>query len=270
MERCALCLEHRKLRKSHLMPKSLYKVVRGEKGVVYAVGESGSRYTDRQITTSLLCGACEQMFSQKGEQVVCSECYRGEGNFVLREKLKKVLEESTGWIVPQTVSKDINLSYESYLYFGASIIWRASTGKWPSYGKRVRGGLGVYEEKIRRYLVGETNFPRKVYLLVNVNSDEEDREPNFNLIMDFPRYGKMEGYYFHRFNVPGICFVFIIGGVPRYFEAIFKELGTSILFQEMSFKEKGVFRDFTKDMLKPKGRLREEIEGLISDAFFES
>ena len=119
-------------------------------------------------------GDCEEMFSKKGEQVVCKECYRGKGNFILRDKLKATsemfTEGSKGWIIPQTESRNINLDYEAYLYFGASIIWRASAGKWPSHVGRMRRGLGKYEDKIRRYLLGETDFPKKVFLLIGLNS----------------------------------------------------------------------------------------------------
>ena len=153
MQQCSLCLQYRPLMKSHLIPKSLYRVVRklfpeSEEGIVRATKE-GSSYTDKQVSIPLLCADCEGLFSKKGERVVCRECYRGRGDFILRDKLKATSEMFTvggkGWIAPEIDA--VNLDYEAYLYFGASIIWRTSVGKWPkSIGKR-RGCLGVYEKK---------------------------------------------------------------------------------------------------------------------------
>ena len=269
MQQCSLCLQCRDLKRSHLMPKSFYKVVRRafpeskEQGVVFSTRE-GSSYTDRQVVKPLLCADCEQIFSSKGEQVVCKECYRGGGNFILRDKLKATSEMFTekgkGWIIPSTEAKGISLNHEAYLYFGASIIWRTSVGKWPeSIGKRY-GCLGIYEEKIRRYLIGETDFPSKVFLLIFVNNEEEDQELNFNSIVSFPSCKKLEGYHAHSFVVPGMYFFLIVGRMSGPIEKGFRVADTPILFAERSFKDKEFYEIFPEGVLKPKGRLAREID----------
>ena len=264
MKQCSLCLQSRVLRKSHLIPKSLYKVIRSEDGLVYASRKKGSIYTDKQIAVPLLCGDCEEMFSKKGEQVVCKECYRGKGNFILRDKLKATsemfTEGSKGWIIPQTESRNINLDYEAYLYFGASIIWRASAGKWPSHVGRMRRGLGKYEDKIRRYLLGETDFPKKVFLLIGVNSDDD--ETNFSSAISFPFYEKLQGHHRHIFYIPGVNFIFTIGRMSGIKERAFTATNTPILFDEQSFKESEFFKTLPKEMLEAKGRLANEKDEL--------
>ncbi len=189
MEQCALCLRDRILRKSHLMPKALHKRIRSKDGLVSASTIGGSRYTDKQIRTRLLCDDCEGMFSKKGEGIVCRECYGGKGNFILYDKLKAGLEmfaeKGGGWIVPQKLPKNINLDYEAYLYFGASIIWRASAGRWPRDVGSLYGCLGSYEDKFRRYLLGEVDFPENVFLTISVNNDEEEEEGGFNSIAKY-------------------------------------------------------------------------------------
>ncbi|MCY3665835.1 MAG: hypothetical protein OXH81_09275 [Gemmatimonadetes bacterium] len=135
----------------------------------------GSAYTDSQVATPFLCDTCEEILSKNGERTVCGECYRGNGKFILRDKVKATLdmftEEGKGWINPIKEAK--NLDFGAYLYFGASIIWRASAGKWPDYIGKMRGSLGDrYQEELRRFLLGETGFPSKIYLLVGINNDE--------------------------------------------------------------------------------------------------
>lgn len=271
MERCGLCLQDRILRKSHLMPKSLYKALRSKDGIVSASTIEGSKYTDRQVTARLLCDDCEEMFSQKGERIVCRECYRGSEGFILRDKLKATSEMFTkggkGWLIPQRESKNVKLNYEAYRYFGTSVIWRASAGRWPNYAGRLRGCLGGYEEKIRKYLIGETDFPEKVFLLVVVNNDEGEKSMSFNSIMCFPFYEKLEGHHKHLFYIPGVLFVFIIGRKSGEKEEVFRKANTSILFLEESFKEIGFPRSWPRKMLRPKGRLAKEAGHLIPDVF---
>ena len=232
MERCALCLKDRKLRKSHLMPKSLYRIVRGEEGIVSASRERGSIYTDKQVAEYLLCDDCEGMFSRKGESVVCGECCRREEGFILREKLKEsgaFTGGGKGWLMPERES-NINLDYKEYLYFGASILWRASAGRWPRYVGRMRGNLGSYEEKIRKYLLGELDFPRNVFLLVFASSDEEeDEEINFNSVITFPFYRKLRGQHWHFFYVPGIKFVFLISRMSGVLEKKLREANVPVV-----------------------------------------
>ena len=137
MSRCGLCLQDRVLKKSHLMPKSLHKVLRnaspesGKDLVFFSTKEGSSWYTDHQVKTPFLCGTCENLLSKEGEKTVCGECYRGNGKFILRDKVKKVsailTEGGQRWINPIKETTDLNS--DAYLYFGASVIWRASAGK---------------------------------------------------------------------------------------------------------------------------------------------
>lgn len=269
MERCGLCLQPRKLKKSHLMPKSLHKAIRGDHGLVRASTTEGSIYTDKQAVRTFLCEDCEGMFSRKGERVVCKESYRGKGNFVLREKLREEIErfgeKDKFWIMPKTESS--SLDYEAYLYFGASIIWRASAGNWPIYAGKTKGGLGKYEEKIRRYLVGQAAFPEKVFLIVGVNKADDDEEPSFNSVIVSPCYEKLKGYHQHTFYVPGISFVFIIGRMSGRIERLFRRTNTSVIFIEMPFRENRFFQTLPRKMLDPKGRLKEEVGDSMEELF---
>ena len=57
-------------------------------------------------------------------------------------------------------------------YFAASILWRGSAHQW-RFGKQLltRISLGPYEEELRQYLLGQTQFPRNAVLAVDVIAD---------------------------------------------------------------------------------------------------
>ena len=256
MERCGLCLQDRPLRKSHLMPKALYKIARGRGvGLVYASRVEGSRYTDEQIAKPFLCDDCEGMLSRKGEQIVCRECYRGKEGFILQEKLRATGKD---WMLPQ-VGSNTGVDFEAYLYFGASVIWRASAGKWPKKVGRMRKGLGEYEERIRKYLVGETDFPKNVSLLIGVNMDKEEEELGLSYTISFPFYEKQEGHHDHIFYIPGVNFTFKVGKMSGEIGRFLKKRIMPIMLVETSFNENKFFKTLPEKMLEPKGRLEKDV-----------
>ena len=270
MSRCGLCLQDRVLRKSHLMPKSLYKVLRnafpesGKDLVFSSMEERSSVYTDNQVVTPFLCDACEGILSRKGEQTVCRECHRGHGKFILRDEVKKasaiLTEGGERWINPIKETTDLNS--DVYLYFGASVIWRASAGKWPDSIGKTRGSLGgKYQEELRRFLLGETGSPSKIYLVVYVDGDE-DTIP----IMAFPTHKKYPGHHSHVFYIPGIKFSFIVGSVIGAIGRAFKQEKTQVLFVEYSFRKSRDYQtlaDNTKTAVTPRGRLAKDVKSRV-------
>ena len=218
--------------------------------------EGNSWLTNNQVKTPFLCGTCENLLSKKGEKTVCGECYRGDGKFILRDKVKKasaITEGDKRWINPIKETTDINS--DAYLYFGASIIWRSSAGKWSEKIGKTQGSLGEkYQEELRRFLLGETGFPSKIYLLVSVDGDGDE---DINPIVTFPTHEKSLGRHYHDFDIPGIRFSFFFGSVRG-----FKEHKTQVLFVEYSFSKSKHFRTLAFDIAKtkPRGRLADEAD----------
>ena len=270
MSRCGLCLQDRVLRKSHLMSKSLYRALRyarpeSRNDLVLSSMEQGSSvYTDNQVVTPFLCDACEGILSSGGEQTVCRECHRGHGKFILRDEVRKatatIAVGDERWINPIRESTDLNS--DAYLYFGASVIWRASAGKWPDSIGMTRGALGVkYQEELRRFLLGETDFPSKIYLVVFVDGDE-DIIP----IMAFPTHTKYSGHYGHVFYIPGVKFSFIVGSVTGGIGRAFKQERTEILFAEYSFRKSKDFQALAANattVVTPRGRLAKDVKSRV-------
>ena len=146
----------------------------------------------------------------------------------------------------------------TYLYFGASVIWRASAGKWPDYIGKTWGSLGdKYQEELRRFLLGETCFPSNIYLGVYV-----DRDKDILPKVAFPAHQKYPGHHIHFFYIPGIKFVFTIGSVTGAIGRMFEKEKTRVLFVEYFFKKSKDFQALAgaTKILTPKGRLAKDVK----------
>ena len=86
-------------------------------------------------------------------------------------------------------------------------------------------------------------------------------------MMSFPFYEKLEGHHRHIFYIPGVCFVFIVGRKSGEKERLFRKANTSMLFLEESFKELGFPKSWPKKMLKPRGRLANEVGHLFQTLY---
>ncbi|OBX34995.1 hypothetical protein A8U91_04058 [Halomonas elongata] len=81
-EKCELCGEYSALKKSHLMPKSIYKAIARtfqphDSALVWASKSQKSvYYSNSRIKKKLLCGACEDRFNKHGEKYVVGKCMK--------------------------------------------------------------------------------------------------------------------------------------------------------------------------------------------------
>jgi len=262
---CGLCKKEKELKKSHLMPKSLYGAIRnafpkeGKEIVSAKLEQRSANYSDYQVKKPFLCGSCEQRFNRKGENVVTRECHRGAEKFTLLDKVQSSEErynlEGERWIDPNKIE---SIDYQAYSYFALSVIWRASAGEWPKNVGVLKNTLGMkYEKLIRKYLLGESDFPNNIYTAVYVDRDE-DCFP----FMGFPTATKKNGYHHHIFFIPGVKFSILIGSKVGSVEELFKTSNTSIYFVEYSFRKSKDFKQvekFLKHETKAKGRLAKDI-----------
>lgn len=211
---CSLCLKRAVLQESHLLPAAVYRLIRDQSGAgksspVHLTTKKSFR-SDKQIKEYFLCRKCELRFSVNSENYVLGQCDRQNGQFKLRELLrcasvlcdlgKEKLYEVTALLGGKT---------EQYLYFGASVFWRAAARSWTLRGTRVAPiKLGKYQEELRLYLIGKAGFPADGRLVVNVSSDNRTgvatppREWNLKL-------RQHEGPYY-KFYILGILFTLIL------------------------------------------------------------
>jgi len=261
---CGLCLKEKELRESHLIPKSIYKAIRNsfpdeEGGILIGrTIDKHIKYTDYQIKNHFLCNECEGILSKYGEVIVSPECHHGKNKFRLLDKLNSETPrhdfEDQIWYIPDDKSA---INTKAYLHFGASVFWRASAGNWKDGIGKYKNALGSrYQEELRKFILGETSFPKNMYLGIYVDSDI-DIVP----FVSFPEVSKKDGYHHHIFYIPGIKFSLIVGNKTKV-SKMAKHFNTQIFFIKYSFKKHPDYRllhHTVNDVFVPKGRLNKEI-----------
>ncbi|WP_211314285.1 hypothetical protein, partial [Celeribacter halophilus] len=90
---CALCLQERELKNSHIMPQSMYRAAGRagepfESDLIHVDHMRGTAVrTSKQLKQKLLCESCEDKFSRIGEDYFARICFQGAGTFELRGEL---------------------------------------------------------------------------------------------------------------------------------------------------------------------------------------
>jgi hypothetical protein len=170
--------------------------------------DHGITQDSRQVTAYLMCHDCEQRLNKNGENWFLANCSRKSGFRLLSR-----LEDST----PVTVLPNrkiyhaaaiSGINVQALAYFAASMFWRSSVHPWKMDG-RVSGGidLGQYEEELRTYLMGETEFPEHCVLLVSV----PDKSTPFTGFTLAPYGGRREGHRIYKLLVLGVGFYLLVG-----------------------------------------------------------
>ena len=207
---CRLCLNNGILKDSHLLPKSMYKLMHSSnssKTAPYLITNQKIHQTSQQVKQYLLCGDCEQRFSKKGETWVMRNCWRSEDQFHIKEILDKTepLISSDG--LKAYAGADIpDLDMDKLVYFGASIFWRASVSEWYIESEKIHISLGPYEEPLRLYLLDLAPFPKNMVLEVCVS---ELKKMDLSLLPKSSRTKK--GCYRYKFIIPGLYFTLLVG-----------------------------------------------------------
>jgi hypothetical protein len=211
---CGLCRSDTELRNSHLLPASVYKLARTPDHAdpnPIVVTARGAVSSSRQVVSHFLCASCEERFERGGETYVLSQCARQGGSFEIRSKLRSTepLVADERWEMFDAVPL-LGSDTEQYLYFAASVFWRASAKAWtfgPSSPRRCIDLGDRYQEEFRLYLLGLAPFPPRARLFVHVWSDHDDK---FTSLV--PSTFRIKGTHRHKFCIPGISFILFVGG----------------------------------------------------------
>jgi len=207
---CALCRSTADLQESHLIAAGFYRLMREEASVnpnPIVISGGMARATSNQIKMGLLCRACEQRFNDNGENYVLANCARQDGSFGLRDSLirRTPFHQEEGLAIYDLCH--LPGVADQLLYFGASVFWRASVGRWKDRDRNLPLiSLGRYEEEFRRYLLGEAPFPQKVALILHISKEAQP-----DMTVAFPCTNRDSGFFRHKFYVLGLSFIMYVG-----------------------------------------------------------
>lgn len=265
MDKCGLCKKVSVLKISHLMPKGLYKTVtktfepHDDAPVWISKSQRSACYTNKQITKKLLCGVCEDLFNKHGEKYVMQQCIKKTNRF----ELKKILD---GVSPSVKVDNDYffhpddcaDLKSDKYLYFITSTAWRVTSTDWGNDDiKRLHGALPQeFVKSIKSYLLGETDFPKNIYIIVFVDNDI-DPIPFMSLPV-----GELSEVMHLSVFIPGVKFNIFFGEkADEKVSFHFNKLDTNILFMYRSFRESSDFEEMRRLLnseVTSKGKLAKE------------
>jgi hypothetical protein len=209
---CALCLtKAAELQDSHYLPAGVYRVLRDETSPdgnpnPILLGQESAVQTSKQITDYLLCRECEQRLNRNGESYFLQICWRRNGF-----RLHAILDSATPAFVTDrfriyAAAKIPEINVEAISYFAASVFWRASVHHWKRY-EDAQIDLGPYEEQLRKYLMGDADFPNDCTLWVSVS----DKITPFTGSSFVPYGGRINGQWQYTLFALGIGFQLFIG-----------------------------------------------------------
>jgi uncharacterized CHY-type Zn-finger protein len=206
-DKCRLCFEVHPLRNSHFLPRGMYKVMRDTDDPKHVILRPGrTSRTTKQVRDYLLCDECEERFNSRGERWVLANGLQKCGEFPLQAMLKAAEPTVRGeQFLAFSGLTTPGVSADSLVYFAASVFWRSAVHDW-GVGHRVN--LGVYEEQLRRYLLGLTGFPQHAALVVFVTDQIKPIAAATT-----PSGGRVQdgSYFQYKFHLPGLQFFLVLG-----------------------------------------------------------
>ena len=212
---CDLCQEpDKKPRKSHFLPAGFLRRLRGDEQDKdknpYLMSLNWVGQTSKAATQPLLCCDCEERFNKGGERWVVANAYNPRtAAFPLRDLLgsaKPILAGPHGGAY--NASRVPGVDIEKLVYFGASVVWRATVRSW-RVQKEVYSQLSIelkYQEELRLYLLGRGDFPADAVSVVYVSPS-----PVPPLSAAYPERLDEGTYVNYRFYVPGLWFQLVLG-----------------------------------------------------------
>jgi hypothetical protein len=192
MLKCKYCGEiFPKLAKAHIIPRSFYKVVRGDDkySIELTIGESYENKKNWQSgihDSKIICEECEKLFCE----------FDTHGYKVLSEALsqKKIWHDSNGHTCAYLVEK---VDYHKLKLFFLSMLWRAHAST-HIFWEHVK--LGCHESIIRSCISKKIGLSHDDYEVIMFHPLNQSYS---NLIIP-PWPQEFYGVNFYRFYLPGV------------------------------------------------------------------
>jgi hypothetical protein len=201
--KCRLCLtDNSNLLESHFMPAALYP----KNKRITSFTQSTTTADPTEVKAYLLCSECEGKFNRNGESEVlrwiAPRALR-KGSFPLLARLKNAQILLHGADLTIYAGRSVGIDTDKFAYFALSVLWRAAVHQrtLPDGTLTTPRDLGVYEEPIRKFLMGEKPFPLEAVVVVTVCTDPLSQEHWMH-----PMFGMEEGCMTFPFLALGVIF----------------------------------------------------------------
>ncbi len=213
MKTCALCLEERKLCKSHVVPDFIFKRLKEMDGCFHVYRESarGFKTFGRTFTQKLLCSDCENLFS-KWESY--ASLFFGDKIQLSGKKRGSHLELG-------------GADYKKLKLFYMSLLWRfaITTNPWMQ-----SHDLGPHKERLRELLIAEDPAEPWRYgcTLMAVLANNQHVP---DLIVP-PSKVRVDGHWCTRLVVGGFILVYLVSSHPpnAHRQSMFLQRNGTFLF----------------------------------------
>lgn len=201
MDQCRLCEEQKELRKSHIIPAFIYKMVRSK--------ELNNRFLELSSAPERKKEYIQQ--SEIRERLLCENCEQKIGGLEKYAKETLFMKHKVSFAEQDHIDIFKNFEYEKLKLFFLSILWRMSIAKDDMFSDV---SLGPHEKRIQEMLlfrktISTWDYPVfAVYPLFNGSKHED--------MILAPSSIKINSHRLYRFVVGGVC-VFIATN-PKYEE----------------------------------------------------
>jgi hypothetical protein len=176
-----------------------------------AASEGGRRSRAADFSTTqdyLLCTACENLLNRGGEAWLNPKFATIERKFPFYDLLVQVSpEEEEDRFRVYFAQKIPAIKIEKLAHFALGIFWKASVHSWSGRSIEPRIELGPYGEAIRKWLIGESEFPENITLSVIVSPPERAQRVFTEPTCGIPEPG-WRTYFIH---VLGVIFALNVG-----------------------------------------------------------
>ena len=216
--KCKLCGELRELCDSHYLPKCVYAYARADElknpNPLMSINGELKQISD-QYRDYVFCEGCEGRLNKHGEKWVLANIpHSYDGRFPLQDAL--------GPLDPILIKEALNVydlsgakafDVEKLVYFGMSVFWRGAVHRWKSTAgqEAPEVDLGGYEEPIRKFLLGTSEFPNDVVLTLDIWPYKKVLLVSYPVLTE-----QLPGCRRYWFYVPGLLFFLFLGSnVPQ-------------------------------------------------------
>jgi hypothetical protein len=243
---CKLCLKDgMDLQRSHLLSAAIYRILRDDGRAAnpnpVLITPEGQVQSSKQQRAFLLCRSCEAILSREGEDWIFRHGMKNDGGFPLADVLRRsrpsvgTLGEHTR-LYESALIPEINTA--AITHFAMGIFWKASIHGWNTDGT-IPVNLGEYDDEIRRFILGEADFPKDAVLAVMVREGGAiDRLTHTPTGIAGPQVST------YQFAIPGFSFVLTIGtNIPErtsqycFVRGLGKPIVTTIAVEQFLFQQ---------------------------------